>query len=100
MAAVTAIAEPEREKVEGPSGLPVPHDIQDKIKRGWEASQKDASLRRLCHKFWEGDHYWYTNAQGALRFLSTALVDVGGGKPSHRIRNTYNFIQNIVEGKV
>jgi hypothetical protein len=95
---VAAITEPKER--EGPTGLPVPPDILDKTKRGSEAAMRDQSIRRLCHRFWEGDHYWYVNAQGALRFLSTALIDVTGGKPSHRIRNTYNFIQSIVEGKV
>lgn len=99
---MAAVAEPKPEtgRDDKPGGLPVPRDIQDRVDRGWEASRKDANLRRLCHKFWLGDHYWYQNAQGALRFLSTALVDVTGGKPQHRIRNTYNFIQSIVEGKV
>jgi hypothetical protein len=96
---MTALAEPEK-RDEKPGGFPVPRDIREKVKRGTAAMMKDAATRRMCHKFWEGDHYWYTNAEGALRFLSTALVDVSGGKPSHRIRNTYNFIQSIVEGKV
>lgn len=97
---MAALTEPPKEKEDKPGGSPVPSDIRDKVKRGQEATMKDAATRRLCHKFWEGDHYWYVNAQGALRFLSTALIDVSGGKPSHRIRNTYNFIQSIVEGKV
>jgi hypothetical protein len=97
---VTALAEPKPEKEKGLLGYPVPTDIRDRVKRGREAAKKEQGLRRLCHKMWAGDQYWYQNAQGSLRFLSTALVDVSGGKPSHRIRNTYNFIQSIVEGKV
>jgi len=83
-----------------PQGLPVPKDIKDRLIRGRAGMRKDANLRRLCHKFWLGEHYWYLNARGALNVLSTALVDVTGGKPGHRVRNTYNFIQSIVEGKV
>src|SRR4051812_9058543 len=49
---------------------------------------------------WAGEHYWYLNVQGTLRVLSTALVDMSGGKPNHRIRNTYNFLAAIVEAKV
>jgi len=96
--ALQALEAPTKEK--GLLGLPVPNDIHDRVKRGRAARDKDRDLRRLCHKFWAGDHYYYQNSQGALRFLSTALVDAEGGKPSHRIRNTYNFIQSIVEGKV
>lgn len=87
-------------KPEKPSGVTVPTDIQSKLDRGSDAMHQDASLRRLCQKFWKGDHYWYVNAKGALRFLSTAIIDQTGGKPDHRIRNTYNFIASIIEGKV
>jgi hypothetical protein len=98
---VTALAEPvEAHDPTKPSGIPIPPDIKDRVNRGRAAMRKDANLRRLCHKFWIGEHYWYQNAQGALRVLATALIDVAGGKPGHRVRNTYNFIQSIVEGKV
>jgi hypothetical protein len=98
---VTALAEPvEAQDPTKPGGIPIPPDIRDRVTRGRAAMRKDANLRRLCHKFWIGEHYWYQNAQGALRVLATALIDVAGGKPGHRVRNTYNFIQSIVEGKV
>jgi hypothetical protein len=108
---VTAVAQPPQPQGEHgsytqpqdptkPGGIPIPPDIRDRVKRGKVAARKDANLRRLCQKFWQGEHYWYQNVQGALRVLSTALIDVTGGKPGHRVRNTYNFIQQIVEGKV
>jgi hypothetical protein len=31
--------------------------------RGRPAMRKDAPLRRVCHKFFVGDHYWYVNAR-------------------------------------
>jgi hypothetical protein len=96
---VTAVAYPEQAKDDEPGGIPAPPDIDDRVKRGREASRKDANLRRLCHKMWAGEHYWYLNVQGALRVLTTALVDTSGGKPGHRIRNTYNFLAAIVEAK-
>jgi hypothetical protein len=99
---VTAVAyppPPAENEHEKPGGLPLPKDIKDRVDRGREASRKDANLRRLCHKMWAGEHYWYLNVQGALRVLSTALVDMSGGKPAHRIRNTYNFLAAIVEAK-
>jgi hypothetical protein len=97
---VTALAEPQQRDPTKPSGIPLPPDIKDRTTRGRGAMKKDANTRRLCHKFWLGEHYWYVNARGALNVLATALVDVTGGKPGHRVRNTYNFIQSIVEGKV
>lgn len=99
---MTAFAYPpeaEEKDDDKPGGYPVPNDINDRVKRGREASRKDANLRRLCHKMWSGEHYWYLNVQGALRVLTTALVDMSGGKPAHRIRNTYNFLAAIVEAK-
>jgi hypothetical protein len=86
-------------KPELPGGIPLPHDIADRIRRGRAEMLKDSSLRRLCQKFWEGHNYWYLQ-RGALRVLSTALVDVGAGKPAHRIRGEYNFIAAIVDAKV
>jgi hypothetical protein len=83
-----------------PGGIPLPPDIKDRLTRGRQAMKKDANLRRLCHKFWLGEHYWYQTVSGALNVLATALIDVTGGKPGHRVRNTYNFIASIVEGKV
>jgi hypothetical protein len=83
-----------------PGGIPLPSDIKDRLTRGRQAMKKDANLRRLCHKFWVGEHYWYQTVSGALNVLATALIDVTGGKPGHRVRNTYNFIASIVEGKV
>lgn len=97
---MTALAEPRKDQEdERPGGYPVPRDIRDRVNRGREAARKDANLRRLCHKMWAGEHYWYLNVQGALRVLSTALVDMSGGKPGHRIRNTYNFLASIIEAK-
>lgn len=103
---MTAVADPryddkpDEQEEDGPGGLPLPPDIKDRITRGVEAAAKGSSTRRLCHKMWLGEHYWFINGKGVLRMLSTALVDLEGGKPAHRIRNTYNFIQSIVEGKV
>jgi hypothetical protein len=64
---VTALAEPvEAQDPTKPGGIPIPPDIRDRVTRGRAAMRKDANLRRLCHKFWIGEHYWYQNAQGAF----------------------------------
>jgi hypothetical protein len=60
--------------------------------------RKDHWKRRLCVKFWQGETYWYLNPKGNLSVQDTTLI--GGTKEPHRIRNTYNFIHSIVEGKV
>jgi hypothetical protein len=75
-----------------------PQDVLDKTKRARDAMRKDASKRRVCQKFWEGDQYWYVNSKGGLSYMDTALVSAE--RPRHRIRNTYNFAVSIVEGKV
>lgn len=85
---------------EKPAGLPIPKSIRDAIKRGREQMRKDAALRTVCQKFFEGDQYWYVNSKRGVSFLPSALIDVQGGKPLHRIRNTYNFVQSLVEGKI
>jgi len=59
---------------------------------------KDASKRRLCMRFERGDSYWYLDQKGFL--ASQNLVSFPGGKPRHRVRNSYNFIRPIVEDKV
>jgi hypothetical protein len=67
---MTAVAEPGREDERRAHRPPAPAGHQGEAQRGRQAAKKDAPTRRLCHKFWEGDHYWYQNAEGALRFLS------------------------------
>src|SRR6266542_1214964 len=62
---------------------------------------KDRAKRALYQKFWEGDQYWYLNAKNELRFQTAGMVGiVSGDKANHRIRNTYNWVQSIVEAKV
>jgi hypothetical protein len=60
--------------------------------------RKDAPLRRVCQKFFEGDHYWYVNSKGGLSYMDTALVS--SERPRHRIRNKYPYASSIIEGKV
>lgn len=85
-----------RQPPKAPTVLPV--EISKKQTRAREAMRKDAPLRRVCVKFWQGEHYWYVNSKNQLQVLPTALLDPG--KQDHRIRNTYNFAHSIVEGKV
>jgi hypothetical protein len=84
----------------GPRGPVVPELVDEKIRRGREHMKREAASTRLAYRFWAGDHYWYVNEKGVLRFQDTITHAGGGGKPPHRIRNKYNFIRPIVEAKV
>lgn len=83
-----------------PKGDPVPREVRDRIERGRRHRNKGRAQRRLCMKFWQGDQYWYVNEKGILNYQDTVTFANGGGKPRHRIRNKYNFIKLVVEGKV
>lgn len=93
----TSVAEIERRE-EG--GRFIPGSVLRKIDRGRMGMRKNAPQRRLNYKFWQGDTYWYLNAKNALVNQSTVSFLLGGGKPSHRIRNKYPFIAAIVAAKV
>lgn len=86
-------------QTKGPTGLPIPTRIDDKLKRGRKAMLRDAAKRRLCMRFERGDTYWYITDKGLLSFQPTVTAAAGGGKPPHRIRNKYNMIRPIVEAK-
>jgi hypothetical protein len=81
-------------------GPVVPKPVDDRLRRGREAMLKDAPQRRVAYKFWKGDHYWYVNEKNRLAYLDVVTHSTGGGKPQHRIRNRYPFIQMLVEAKV
>lgn len=78
-----------------------PYDIDQCIRRGRQDRDKDQATRRLCRYFWDDKQYWYLNPQGQLRFQTSGTTGVvGSAKPGHRVRNTHNYIQSIVEAKV
>lgn len=82
-------------------GTKVPGTLKEKLERGRRAMLKDGQEVKLNIKFWRGDQYWYLDNSGQLQFLPLSTNPMGrGGKPSHRIRQRFNFIHQIVEGKV
>lgn len=93
-----AVVEALKDKLRPAKAPLAPQDVIDKITRGREQMRKDHWKRRLSEKFWQNEPYWYLNPKGGLSVLDTTLV--GGQKADHRIRNKYNFIHSIVEGKV
>jgi len=78
----------------------IPTAVKERLKRGREEMLRDANKRRLCMRFERGETYWWLNERNALLWQSTITHVGGGGKAPHRIRNQYNFIRPIVDGKI
>lgn len=78
----------------------IPTGVQERMKRGREEMLRDANKRRLCMRFERGETYWWLNERNALLWQSTITHVGGGGKAPHRIRNQYNAIRPIVDGKI
>ena len=76
----------------------VPGVVGERVMRARRDSRKDANKRRLWQKYWESEQYWYLNGKGEL--VTNDTVTAVGKKPAHRVRNSYNFLQSIVENKV
>jgi hypothetical protein len=82
-------------------GTSVPTSIKDRLNRGRTVMLKDSADVKLGVKFWNGEHYWVKDGSGVLRQLSTGVAfGDKGGKPPHRVRQRFNFIRQLVEGKV
>ena len=79
--------------------VPVPYGVDERLRRGRKAIREDAAKRRLCQIFLAGDQYAYINRNNSLATLATTL-GTQSDKPTHRIRNRYNFIRPIVDAKV
>lgn len=78
----------------------VPDAIKRRLARGREEMKRDAPKRRLCMRFEQGDTYYWVNGKNVLSSQSTVTNPDGTGKPPHRVRNQYNLIRPIVQGKV
>jgi hypothetical protein len=61
--------------------------------------KRDAAKRRLCMRFERGETFC-GSTKSHLNQTPTTTTASGGGKPPHKIRNSYNFIRPIVEDKV
>lgn len=78
----------------------IPTSVKQRLDRGRMEMLRDANKRRLCMRFERGETYWWLNERDALLWQSTITFTGGGGKSPHRIRNRYNAIRPIVEGKI
>lgn len=83
-----------------PTPLAVPPKTERALSRGRAHMKRDAAKRRLCIRFERGDTWWYIDDRSRLNFTKTVTNAQGGGKPPHKIRNSYNFIRPIIEDKV
>lgn len=83
-----------------PTRFLIPTGVKERLQRGREEMLRDANKRRLCMRFEKGETYWWLNESNKLLWQSTVTFTSGGGKPPHRIRNQYNAIRPIVEGKI
>lgn len=81
-------------------GLPIPKDVSTRIQRGRSWMQRDASKRRLCQRFTRGEQYWFLTKNQGLAAVSSPQNPTRMEKPAHRIRNNFNFIGPIIQGKV
>ena len=83
-----------------PRGERVPVHIAERISRVDKSLNQDGRKykRRLCELFLEGDVYSYLDTSNLLNRSATAPGP--NGKPSHRLRNRYNFIRPMVDAKV
>lgn len=78
----------------------VPPDVRERIRRASEQIDGHRAQVEECMAFWRGDHYVYVNADKRLVHQATVTSVDGSGKPPHRVRNTWNLIRGVVEGKV
>lgn len=86
--------------VETPFPTVVPQDVMRRTTRGRKATLRDAVKRRLCMEFSRGNTYGYEDGDGRYQTYALSTNLNGSGKPSHRIRNKYDFIGPIIDSKV
>jgi hypothetical protein len=96
---MSATAEPPLAPVQR-QPVPVPPKLTGQLRRGRETMKRNAARRRLCMRFERGDTFWWVDEKAKLNQTATVTTAAGGGKPPHKVRNTYNFIRPIIEEKV
>lgn len=75
--------------------------IEERMKRGKTAMREGAPKRNECLAFARGAQYKWVDAQNVLKEQNTTYSPIGErGKPRHRVRQTRNFIFDLVEAEV
>lgn len=80
--------------------IPVPDDLEARIKRGRDAMKDGAPLRNLCLAFSRSEQYKWIDSKNVLHEQATTSNYDGRGKPRHRVRSVRNFIFDITETEV
>lgn len=90
-----------RKKTAEPAGKlgRCPAYVEERARRACEQIDEIQPRAEQALAFWRGDHYVYVTSDGKLSRLPT-VTGVNCGKPPHRVRNTWNLIRAIVEGRV
>jgi len=80
----------------------IPKSIEGRMKRGRDAMREGAPKRNECLAFARGQQYKWVDSKNVLREQNTASAStlVDRGKPRHRVRQTRNFIFDIVETEI
>ncbi len=83
-------------------GSQLPDSLLLRLDRGRKSMMKDAQEVKLNIHMWKGEQFHYITDTGVLTSLPTESSPFGvrGGKPRHRMRQKFNFISQLVEGKV
>ncbi|HEU5115580.1 MAG TPA: hypothetical protein VFT74_02785 [Isosphaeraceae bacterium] len=97
-----AIVQVKEDALVDPTKIPVPGDVQSRLKRGTDAMKEGAPKRRECLAHYRGDQYKYLDSQNKVVSQPTNTSSYGetGGKPPHRVRRVRNVIFDIVETEV
>jgi len=80
----------------------IPQDLKERMGRGKSAMRRGAPKRNECLAHARGEQYKYVNSENQL--TSQSVNTIGSretaGKPRHRVRQTRNFIFDIVESEI
>jgi hypothetical protein len=82
-----------------PAPITIPKPIEERMKRGRDAMKEGAPKRNECLAFARGEQYKWVDSKNTLQAQNTTNLIDGRGKPRHRIRQTRNFIFDIVENE-
>lgn len=79
--------------------IKVPRPVEERIKRGKDRMREGAPKRNECLAHVRGDQYKYLDSKGSLtsQAINTAQGYEARAKPRHRVRQTRNFLFDIVE---
>lgn len=99
MAVVADVVEKAKELL-SPEPVEIPKPVAERMKRGRDRMREGAPKRNECLAFARGDQYRWVDGKNVLQTQNTTTTVDGRGKPRHRIRQTRNFLFDLVENEV